>query len=181
MVADSSPAAASSADVRKEPFHFWLRWFSLPALLVLITDLVSKYIMFGPLADAAMPSWIRLAYNRGVAWSLFDTLPGLVVGLTVVLIPVLFAVWWLQYRRIGPWENLAFGAILGGAVGNAYDRISMHFGRLEGVRDFIHVDLGFWPFHPYPTFNIADSGICVGFVILVLLSFVNPPERYRAH
>ena len=39
---------------------------------------------------------------------------------------------------------------------------------------FLHVDLGFPPFHPWPTFNIADSGICVGFAILVLLSFRKP-------
>ena len=156
------------------PFVHWLRWFANAALVVLVLDLLTKHLFFGPLAGAALPGWIRQAYNPGVAWSLFAEHPWLVIGLTLVLIPVLATVWWRQYRTVGRWENLAFGAILGGAVGNAYDRILMHFGHLEGVRDFLHVDLGFQPFHPWPTFNIADSGICVGFAILVLLSFRKP-------
>ncbi len=171
MVADSSTISASVAPAHPEPFAFWLRWFGFSASAVLILDLLTKYLFFGPLATAALPNWISLAYNPGVAWSLFAEHPWLVVGLTMVLIPVLAAVWWLQYRQVGRWENLAFGVILGGAIGNAYDRMMMQAGQLKGVRDFIHVDLGFWPFHPYPTFNIADSGICIGFVILVLLSF----------
>jgi signal peptidase II len=68
------------------------------------------------------------------------------------------------------WENLAFGLVLGGALGNAIDRVAFRLGRLGGVRDFIHVDLGFWPLNPFPTFNLADSGITVGFALLVLLS-----------
>ena len=115
--------------------------------------------------------WIRLAYNQGVAWSLFATYPWLVVGVTIVLMPLLTWVWWKQYRRVGAAENLAFGLILGGAAGNAVDRIGMAAGYLPGVRDFIYVDLGFAPFHPWPTFNLADSGICLGFALLVLLSF----------
>jgi signal peptidase II len=80
-------------------------------------------------------------------------------------------VWWRHYRQVGAIANLAFGLILGGAAGNGVDRIGMAAGALPGVRDFIHVDLGFAPFHPWPTFNVADSGICVGFALLVLLSF----------
>ena len=156
------------------PFTGWLRWFALSATIVLVADLATKALFFGPLGGADLPRWIRQAYNPGVAWSMFAEHPWLVVGLTVVLIPVLAVVWWRQYRLSGRWENLAFGMILGGAVGNAWDRLQMHFGRLEGVRDFIHVDLGVWPLNPWPTFNIADSGICVGFAIILLLSFRKP-------
>ena len=51
---------------------------------------------------------------------------------------------------------------------------SMAAGSLAGVRDFIHVDLGFWPLNPWPTFNIADAGITGGFLVLAALSLAKP-------
>ena len=148
-----------------------MRWFLPAALGTLVLDLVSKHMVFAYPATFKELSWIRLAYNQGVAWSLLAEHPWFVVGLTLVLIPVLAWVWWKQYRSVGGLENTAFGLVLGGAVGNAFDRIGMAAGQFHGVRDFLHVDLGFAPFHPWPTFNLADSGICIGFALLVLLSF----------
>ena len=152
-------------------FSRWQRWFIPAATITLLADLLSKSLIFANELALEHLSWIRLAYNQGVAWSLFATYPWLVVGVTVVLIPLLTWVWWRHYRRVGAGENLAFGLVLGGAAGNGVDRIGMAAGSLPGVRDFIHVDLGFAPFHPWPTFNVADSGICIGFALLVLLSF----------
>lgn len=168
----SGPTAISSPEPvpARAPFVRWLPWFATPALATLILDLVSKQVLFALPRDATLPSFISLAYNPGVAWSLFAEHPWLVIALTGVLIPVLAVVWWRAYRLLGAWENLAFGCILGGAAGNAVDRVLTRLGELHGVRDFIHVDLGFWPLNPWPTFNIADSGICVGFVIIFLLS-----------
>jgi signal peptidase II len=54
-------------------------------------------------------------------------------------------------------------------VGNIYD--SFRFGV---VRDFLHFDLGFAPFHPWPAFNIADASICVGVAVLALCLFLRP-------
>jgi signal peptidase II len=164
-------ATAPTAPEAPVAFTRWPQWFFTAALLTLVADLVSKQVLFALPRDAALPSFIERAYNKGVAWSLFAEHPWLVVGLTVVLIPVLAVVWWRQYRLISAWENLAFGCILGGAVGNAYDRVLTRLGELDGVRDFIFVDLGFKPFDPWPTFNLADSGICIGFALLVLRSF----------
>jgi signal peptidase II len=63
-------------------------------------------------------------------------------------------------------SRLALGLIVSGAIGNAIDRI-----RMGEVVDFIHVDLGFWPFHPWPIFNVADSAVCVGVGLLLWRSF----------
>lgn len=169
MVAESIIAHSKSTSPTA-PFASWPRWFWSAGLFTLVADLVSKQVIFA-ISNESLPTWMQHAYNPGVAWSLLADLPWLVVALTVVLIPVLTFVWWRQYRLLGAWENLAFGAILGGALGNAVDRIGMQLGLVPGVRDFIHVDLGFPPFNPWPTFNVADSGICIGFAILVLLSF----------
>ncbi|MCK6488727.1 MAG: signal peptidase II [Planctomycetes bacterium] len=167
MPTQSSPAQPAD---RAAPVP-WLRWF-LPALIAtLVLDLATKELLFTLWRVGDHPhALIWLAYNQGVAWSMGSSMPALVLAVTLLLIPALTWYWWRTYRLAGVWENLAFGLVLGGALGNAIDRIAFRLGRLGGVRDFIHVDLGFWPLNPFPTFNIADSGITVGFALLVLLS-----------
>ncbi len=162
----SSPLSSASPTT---PRARWWPWFGGALLATLILDLVSKQVLFAMAPDTAFPSWIRLAENRGVAWSLLADHPWVVLGLTLLLIPVLTVVWWTSYRKEGLWSNLAFGLVLGGALGNAVDRVGMRLGKVGGVRDFIHVDLGFPPFDPWPTFNIADSGICIGFALILLI------------
>lgn len=159
-------------------------------LLILIGDLTSKWLLFPPpgtdiatwQAQQSWPAWIDLAWNTGVAWSLFNDIPGLVTIMTLFLIPLLIAVWWRYYRQAGLLTNLAFGLIIGGALGNAYDRVlAMLSPHMLGVRDFISVDLA--PIginYIWPTFNIADSGICVGFLLLLLQSFRHPPAASPA-
>jgi signal peptidase II len=167
----SGPTAAPTAD-----FASWTRWFWPAALIVLALDQATKWWLFSLPRSTRFPPWIELAQNRGVAWSVGEHAPSAVALVTLVLIPVLAWVWWTRFRRLGAAENLAFGLILGGAVGNAFDRACAYlqcFG-LVGVRDFIFIDLGFPPFHPWPTFNIADSGITIGFLLLVALSFRKP-------
>lgn len=154
----------------------WARWF-VPALLVaLVLDLATKAWVFA-LPQDELPGWMAQHWNTGVAWSMFHEHPGFVTLLTAVLIPILGAVWWRGYRGAGPWENLAFGMILGGALGNGWDRLCAFFHRWPGVRDFISIDLGVWPAHPWPTFNIADSAITIGFVLLLARSFARPAPR----
>ncbi|MFH0944055.1 MAG: signal peptidase II [Planctomycetota bacterium] len=70
------------------------------------------------------------------------------------------------------WSVAALGLVLGGAAGNIYDSW-VH----EAVRDFLKFDFGFWIFDPFPTFNIADSAICVGVALLALrMVFCSPPQ-----
>jgi signal peptidase II len=158
----------------------WQRWFWPAFCVVLISDQITKFWLFGLPPDTVLPSWIHLRYNTGIAWSFFDRHPEAVGLVTLALIPVLTWVWWRWYRILGLGENLAFGLILGGALGNAVDRLILTpFGAARGVRDFISVDL-----HPlgipyiWPTFNLADAGISVGFVILVLAGL--RPQRAHA-
>jgi signal peptidase II len=172
-----------SRSFQPAPFTSWAAWFWPAAGLCLVLDQASKWWLqaqvgphggFGGEFPPGWPSWLHWSHNTGVAWSMFHQAPVLVAVLTAVLIPVLIWIWWRQYRLLGRWENLAFGGVLGGAVGNGIDRLLAQTGTLAGVRDFIHVDLGFWPFHPWPTFNVADAGITGGFIILLLLSLQRP-------
>ena len=164
---DSTPMASDQLP--------WARWFVPPLLLVLVSDQLTKFWIFS-LEHRTLPPWIDHHYNTGVAWGIGNQMPFLVTMVTLVLIPLLAWVWWKQFRHGGAAENLAFGAVLGGALGNAIDRVLTQFGQLQGVRDFIVVD-----FRPvgieyiWPTFNLADAGISCGVVALALLSVFKRP------
>ena len=189
---DTSATGPSSP--RASPTRIsWKRWFLPAAIITLVGDQISKWWVFSLPATTVFPDWIYRAENTGTAWSMFRDQPQLVTLLTLFLIPGLTWLWWARYRQAGAATNLSFGLILGGAVGNGIDRVAARlastgpgasgasgaFGT-HGVRDFIHVDLGFWPAHPWPDFNLADSGITIGFLVLVALSFTSPPPTSAA-
>ena len=136
---DETAQAAAQADTPKWPLN---RWFSIPFIIVLFTDIASKAWVFANY-QPDFPQWISPAFNPGVAWSMFADTPWFVVALTVVLIPIIITWYWKTMRGIRTWEDLSFGLIIGGALGNAWDRVwSIVPGSdILGVRDFIHVDL----------------------------------------
>ena len=81
-----------------------------------------------------------------------------------VVVSVVLIVWivkTVQRQERGRWcELMALSLILGGAIGNVYDRITLGY-----VIDFV-----VWHYqdHYFPTFNIADSAICTGAGLLIL-------------
>ena len=114
-----------------------------------------------------IPGFFNLVHvgNTGAAWSMFSgksTLLGLLAGATLVGI-------FLWRRQLGlrlPAVQTAFGLLCGGIIGNLVDRL------LHGhVIDFIDLHFGSYT---YPTFNVADSGICVGVFWYVLWSLRQP-------
>jgi signal peptidase II len=172
------------------PAFRWQRWFLPVFAVVLGLDQITKKWLFSlpiihPYCSAQHPgpiSWsqpmLDRSYNPGVAWGAFGHWPVLVTCVTAVMVPLICLVWWRYYRLVGRCENVAFAAIIGGALGNGIDRFMSQLGHLRGVRDFISVDL-----HPigidyiWPTFNIADAGISVGFAFLLILSCVRTKPR----
>ena len=157
------------------------------ALVALIADLVSKGWYFrdwDPLTRHYRSNdpytFIHLDINTGVAWSLFSEHPEVVQIGTLILIPVLFMIYWHWFRpQARPSEHAAFGLILGGALGNAWDRTTALFNiGYGGVRDFISIDLNIIGIdYLWPTFNLADAAICCGFIWLISLSFFAPQNN----
>lgn len=97
-----------------------------------------------------------LSYNTGSAFSLFQGATGVIVVVAIALVAVLLVLVW---RAPSLGRAAILGLILGGALGNLADRF---FRDLQGgVVDF--VDL-----HFFPSFNVADSCITVGCILLVL-------------
>jgi signal peptidase II len=147
-----------------------LAWLWL-AVLVLVLDQISKVVVMHHLA--AYQDVIRLTgffnlvhvHNPGAAFSLLADQPGWQRGffMAVGLVAAVFILYLLRKTRGQPLFCLALALILGGAVGNVIDRA------LYGhVIDFLDFHVAGWH---WPAFNVADSGITVGAVLLVLDSF----------
>jgi signal peptidase II len=110
--------------------------------------------------------------NPGAAFGQLESFPWLlVVGRSGAAV---FLVWLLARTPRGrPWFTAALVLVLGGALGNLYDNLFLrepHTGHPFGlVRDFIDVYFSGFDWH-FPTFNVADSCITVGAVLLLLSS-----------
>ena len=114
---------------------------------------------------------ITKAYNHGAAFSFLDTPGGwqrwLFTGISLV-VSIVLCVWLYRMSKAEKWLSLSIAFILGGAVGNLIDR--MYFGY---VVDFIQVH---WRNSYFPSFNIADSAIFCGTVVLLILTFFEKKE-----
>lgn len=102
--------------------------------------------------------------NPGAAFGLLaDSSWRLPFFLVVALAAVVGILWYLRtLPESARWMHLSMGLIFGGAVGNVIDRI-----RFGEVVDFIGVH---WYRYHWPAFNVADSAICVGVAILLMVS-----------
>jgi len=143
-----------------------LKWLSL-SVLVIIADLASKYFASANLEYAVpvaiMPSFnLTLLHNTGAAFSFLATESGWQRWFFVILASVvsLALIKWLSSLQKEPWVALSVALILGGAIGNLYDRITLGY-----VVDFLHF---YWGDYHFPAFNIADSAISIGAGLMIL-------------
>ncbi len=115
------------------------------------------------------------AENFGAAWSFLATAPAMVrhvLFVTITTLACLAMAWVLWTRRMATNASaIALAAILGGALGNLYDRLRFH-----AVIDFV---LNFAVFDgrtvSWPVYNVADIGITVGVIAIILESFLRKP------
>jgi signal peptidase II len=122
----------------------------------------------GPVSIIGGDVEFRLSRNTGSAFSLFQGFTPLLAILAVVIAVVLVR----AVRRTDDMLTVvALSLVLGGATGNLLDRVVRSPGFLHGaVVDFVHVG-------DFPTFNVADSAITIGAVLLVIRAlFPGSPE-----
>ncbi len=154
-----------NTQVTKEPSALIWLWLSV---LVIALDLATKLIAES-LLTYAQPVYVlpvldfTLLYNRGAAFSFLADHSGwqrwffaiISIGVSAALI-----VWMKKLPRTSVWLPCALSLVLGGALGNLYDRLV--YGH---VVDFISVH---WQSSYFPAFNIADSAITVGAIMLMI-------------
>ena len=135
---------------------------SIGALIVL-TDQATKYLavhFLKPLEQIPIiPGIFQLSYveNSGIAFGMFQNYPS--VWSIIISLSVLFLLFGITFFRGQPLSRrIAYGFILGGAVGNWIDRIGLHY-----VIDFLD-------FRVWPVFNVADSFITIGVIVFFLFA-----------
>jgi len=146
----------------------FIAWMSV-AMLVVLADQVTKWAIVEWVTlyeRIPLNSFINLTHQRntGAAFSFLADAGGWQRWFFVTLatgVSIAIAVWLWRIRHEGQ-AVLAAGLalVLGGAVGNLIDRITLGY-----VTDFIQVWFGNWAF---PSFNIADAGISVGAALLII-------------
>lgn len=150
--------------------------FTLSALMILI-DQVTKYLVVQsiPLNSIGRVfgrgELLRFIYvqNRAVAFSLGDGLPDQIRMVLFIALPVIIIIAVIIYvirsEEFSSYQRWVIALVVGGGIGNLIDRIF----RSGGVVDFIDVKFfGIFGLERWPTFNIADSCIVVGGILLIL-------------
>jgi len=151
----------------------WLWLSGIALVLDQITKIVvSANLTLGEVIPVFAGFNIRLAHNYGAAFSFLSDQGGwqrwfftiIAISVTGMLLV------WLYKLPKGDWKNgAAFSLIIGGAIGNLYDRVAYGY-----VVDFLDV---YYKSHHWPAFNIADSAICLGAGFIIWSMLVDPqPE-----
>ena len=139
-------------------------------VLVLVFDMLTKYLLIGSLipnvGDQAsfIEGFINFVHvqNDGASGGILGGQTALLIVITLVLLAVL--IWYYVLKMKGLQNkyltllSVAMGMIFSGSLGNLYDRVIFGY-----VRDFIN-----FQFINFPVFNIADSAITIGVILLVI-------------
>ncbi len=148
----------------------YLLKFILIVFIVAI-DLVTKNFFYGK-DMTFIPSIISFrdagGLNTGGAWGILGESTWLLIAFTFIFL-VLVLILEMKWKNDNLLYSISISFIVGGALGNLVDRIF-----LGGVRDFLFFE--FWV--DFPTFNVADSFLCVGVVLLaIFILFVYKEEK----
>src|SRR5215470_1548953 len=155
------------------------KYHILIAASVVVLDRLSKWLVAQKigLSDSVdiIPGLFRLTHvqNQGAAFGLFSDLPSewkvaMLILFSVAALAVVSALLWKNGNAMNA-TAIALSLVFGGALGNLWDRVSS--GR---VIDFMDFYLGS---HHWPAFNIADSAIGVGALLLLSEIFMAPQEE----
>ena len=161
------------------------------AVLALAADLGSKEWAFRSLglpghSRILIDSWLKFQFrtnlNGGALWGIGQGMAPVFAVLSIgAFIGIIY---WLFFcgAATSLWTTVALALVSGGTLGNLYDRLGLH-GVLDlgnpqkralAVRDFLHFQFGNYD---YPIFNIADSCLVVGAIMLILQSLKPVPTE----
>lgn len=135
------------------------------AALVIALDQFTKHVILANFLPGesrfVIPHFLKWTYeqNQHGAFGLFGSSPVLLIGMALIVL----LVFWFSFRdqaRTSVLVRIAFGMILGGAIGNIIDRLHLRY-----VVDFVDF-YRIWP----NIFNVADACITIGVVLLILSS-----------
>ncbi|MGF1910493.1 signal peptidase II [Vibrio kasasachensis] len=151
-----------------------VRWLWL-ALILFVADIAIKYVVmnnmgYGWKNSIEILPFFNLTYvhNYGAAFSFLSDQSGWQRWFFTAIafaVTAMLTYWMSKLPAKEKWNNIAYAMIIGGAIGNVYDRIMHGY-----VVDYLHFYIG--DFH-WPAFNLADSTICIGAAMIILDGFIS--------
>ena len=139
----------------------------LVSIIVFIVDIISKILVSNfMLEDQSIKIinnflYFTYAKNTGIAFSFLEGNMLFIISMTLIIVVLLIK--YVYNKKLDLKEKISYGLVLGGAIGNLFDRIIYGY-----VIDFIDVYIFGYD---YPIFNVADSCVVVGIILILLLSF----------
>lgn len=174
----------SKEGLKKILFSFiWL------SLVIFVIDIISKWAVQNSLAKnpsgvTLIPNFLHiiLTHNLGASfgigsngelgWRIFW------IAISVILSGVLIFVFTKYFKKFSNLQRAALALMIGGAVGNMIDRIFywQAIVGFDGVIDWIDFQFGSWHF---ATFNLADSALVIGVIIIIFIEVINIIKEVR--
>lgn len=135
----------------------------ITAFVVIVLDQLTKSMALGALEDGPIDVidgilTLRLTYNPGGAFGILQGIPEFFLVATVLVVVVVL--FWARKLTEMSW-TVPLGLVLGGGIGNVIDRV---------VRDTDGRVVDFVDLHVWPVFNLADSCIVIGVLLLIFMS-----------
>jgi signal peptidase II len=135
-------------------------------IILLTADQISKYLVqlyLSPVGASApvIDGFVQLTnvHNTGAAWGMLDGFRLLFIPLTVIVAALLIYVMIRFRKNLTVFSRITLALLFSGAVGNFIDRLLLSY-----VRDFVDIT----PLFNFPVFNVADSALSIGCVMLVI-------------
>ena len=153
------------------------KWYGLALFIAVLDQATKQWASLSldyntPLVFTSFFNF-TLLHNPGAAFSFLSESGGWqrwLFGIIALVVSLGIIVWLSRLASDKKMEALALALILGGAIGNLYDRVALGY-----VVDFIvfHYEHHYWP-----AFNIADCGISIGAALLIVDMFLNKEKNY---
>ncbi|HLQ70471.1 MAG TPA: signal peptidase II [Bacillota bacterium] len=153
-------------------------WFYVLSLFIIGIDQLSKWIVVKHMAYGEHITVIENFFyitshrNSGAAWGILEGKMGFFYVITVIV--VIGLIYYMQkYGKHSKFLAISLSFILGGAIGNFIDRLFR-----KEVVDFL--DFNIFTYN-YPIFNVADSFLVVGVILLLIATIINERKEKKNH
>jgi len=160
------PVVTETENQQKAPMLKWLLLTGLVIILDVITKAMASDNLVLHQAVTIFPGFnLTLMHNTGAAFSFLADAEGWqrwFFSTIAIVVSAAIVVWMTRLQKGQTWLAVGLAMILGGALGNVWDRITLGY-----VIDFIDVYIPYTDWQHWPAFNIADSAITVGAAILI--------------
>ncbi len=154
-------------------------WLLIAAVVVALDlwtkSLAIQMLQYGRPVEILPVLDFTLLHNRGAAFSFLSSAGGWqrwVFTVIALAVSIVLVVWTLQLKPHERWLSVTLPLILGGALGNLYDRLTLGY-----VVDFVHFH---WQGRYFPAFNIADAAITAGAIMMIIDALWLQPRRNAA-